>query len=108
MDIVKTVMKLSLGMKINQLDMMPTTKKYVCSRYVFPNNPGLVQRFDFPVIDNNNVTIEKFYNVGDYFNERVASVCKAGMVRVLADTRKDAEQLAERIIRKVVIVNEFA
>ena len=103
-NIIEAVIQLSMGCDVSEI--LPLPQKNICSRYVFPENPGVIKKFTFPVIDDDNVFIEKFCHVG----ESVSSVgdvnCKAGMVRVLSDTKEEAEELAEKIIRGVTIVTE--
>jgi len=105
-DIVKALIKLSLGEKVSLSEVSAEITKGVSSRYVFTKNSGNIIEFEFPNIQSENIYTTKLLDIGEKISSinKSAVETKAGIVRVLAENVDIAEQIAEDIVDRTTLV----
>lgn len=102
-NLVKVVIKLSLGIYVSKEEVMTKHRKYLGVRYFFAK-PGFVREFELPDVRRKDIEIETYLKIGDYFPKVTNSDCTAGFVLALSDNYSQAEKKAIEIVKKTKIV----
>ena len=105
-DIVKSMIKLSLDMDLNLSEVSAKTIKAVSSRYIFSETTGKIKKFEFPHLPSKDIFIEKLLQKGQEIRSvRESTIStRAGMIRVLADDVEKAEKIAEDIFHQTKLL----
>jgi biotin carboxylase len=104
-DLVKYVIELSLGKKININKSKIKPSNTVCSRYIYSTLSGKISSFEFPINHLNDIFATKILDVGDHLNALNESSInnKAAVIRVLNKDLNKVEEIAESFVKDTVI-----
>jgi len=104
-DLVGTVIRVSLGEKITEADVQPQIRCYIGVRYMF-GDAGRIKRIFVPKFTDPNIVVEQYLHEGDELPALLNAGCNAGFVLALADTHALAEKKVKEAIARVEIVTE--
>jgi biotin carboxylase len=103
-DIVKAVIKYSIGNVIHEDDLLPTKKKYLAARYFFPE-PGVIQSIEGVEeveSDSRVKKLEIYRKPGDVQQKIEANIHRAGIVRCLGDSLEEVTEIVETATKKII------
>ena len=104
-DMVAAAINCALNIEPNLEPQIAT--KSVCIRYFCPSPGILIYISDTEVLNDPRVYESEIYcKLGDMIPEVTSSLCRSGHIIVTEDTPQNAIELAERLIRKVIIVTK--
>ena len=100
-DLVGILIRLSLGLTIDENEVKKKPVRAICSRYIYSLKDGKIKEFEFPAAFNKNIHTSKFLNKGDkiWALNSGRTTTRAGVVRALASDISKAKELAQRVIR---------
>lgn len=104
-DCVGSAIKLTLGETIKIEELSAKFNQPVSQRYFFPN-PGKIIKINIPewIKSNSDVKMcEIRFKIGDIISEPTEHPARAGVVIATGETKQQATQLAQRVVREVEI-----
>jgi len=103
-DIVRAVIKYSIGNEIHEADLLPSKNKYLAARYFFPE-AGVIESIEGVEeveSDSRVKKLEIFRKPGDVQPKIEANIHRAGIIRCLGDSLEEVTEIAETSVKKIV------
>ena len=104
-DLLGNAIKLAIGEKVYPNDLIPTSNKYICQRYIFPKSGRIKEINGLNDLDK-NLSI-KYFNFhvkpGEIIHKPTAHPARVGMLIAGGSSRNDARINATRAIKSVSI-----
>ena len=102
-DIIKTLISLSINEDLNKIQKKRKISKNLITRIVFPHKSGIINKIEIPRVKTNTLKIFRYKKVGDICKLPESSSDKILMIKSIKEDPKKALLEINNFIKKIII-----